>query len=121
LRDPASRAYLAAAEGCRHSPRTSRVKYGLWIDELPGKIDDGVFIRDLIGFGQSNIINGDISCTVGLGFRIKNGEIVGRVKDTMIAGNLYELLAGNVQLSSDLDYTGRLPHAVVEGLAVSSK
>jgi len=89
--------------------------------ELLKSIDDGLFIRDLIGFGQSNIMNGDVSANVGLGFRIKNGEIVGRVKDTMIAGNLYELLAGNVQLSSDLDYTGRFPHAVIEGLAVSSK
>jgi PmbA protein len=84
-------------------------------------IDDGVFIRDMIGFGQSNVMNGDISGNIGLGFRIRNGEIVGRVKDTMIAGNIYELLANNVQLSSDLDYTGRLPHAVIEGLAVSSK
>jgi PmbA protein len=89
--------------------------------ELLKSIDDGLFIRDMIGFGQSNVMNGDISGNVGLGFRIKNGEIVGRVKDTMIAGNLYELLANNVQLSSDLDYTGRFPHAVIEGLAVSSK
>jgi PmbA protein len=89
--------------------------------ELLAGIDDGLFLRDFIGFGQSNIMNGDISCNVGLGFRVKNGEIVGRVKDTMIAGNIYDLLAGNVELSSDLDYTGRLPHAVIEGLAVSSK
>jgi len=90
-------------------------------DELLRSIDDGLFIRSGIGFGGPGFINGDISCNVGLGFRIRNGQIVGRVKDTMIAGNIYELLARNVQLSSDLDYSGRLPHAVIEGLAVSSK
>jgi len=89
--------------------------------ELLKSIDDGLFIRGLIGFGQSNVMNGDVSANVGLGFRIKNGEIVGRVKDTMIAGNLYELLAKNVVLSADLDYTGCFPHAVIDGLAVSTK
>ena len=106
--------------GCR--PHNIMVKPGKRpSDELLRSIDDGLFIRSVIGFGGPGFINGDISCNVGLGFRVKNGEIVGRVKDTMIAGNVYELLARNVQLSSDLDYSGRLPHAVIEGLAVSSK
>ena len=89
--------------------------------ELLESIDNGIYILDLIGFGQSNIMNGDISCNVGLGYRIENGEIVGRVKDTMISGNLYQLLAKNVVLSSDREYQDRFPHAVIEGLNVSSK
>lgn len=88
--------------------------------ELLAGIDDGLYVCGMIGYGQSNIMNGDFSCNLGLGYRIRNGEIVGRVKDTMISGNLYDLLAANVQLSSDLDYTGRCPHAVVEGINVSA-
>jgi PmbA protein len=90
-------------------------------DELIASISDGLYIENLIGFGQSNVINGDFSCNLALGYRIEKGEITGRVKDTMIAGNLYDLLGGNVELSSDLDHEGRFPHAVVEGLSVSTK
>ena len=88
-------------------------------DMLSG-IKDGLYILDLIGFGQGNLINGDFSCNVGLGYRIENGEIVGRVKDTMVSGNLYDLLKQNVELSSDTGYDGRYPAMVFDGLAVSA-
>jgi PmbA protein len=114
---------LAGAEptgnnGCTpHSPRIlpgDRPSAGLLAD-----IEDGLYLRDIIGFGQSNIINGDFSGNIGLGYRIKNGEIIGRVKNTMIAGNLYEILKQNVLLSSDMEHEGRYPHVVIEGVSVS--
>ena len=89
--------------------------------ELLKNIKDGLYLTDnLIGFGQSNILNGDFSCNVGLGYRIRNGEIVGRVKNTMIAGNLFEILRQDVELSSDTDYEGSTPYAVVDGVSVSA-
>jgi PmbA protein len=114
---------LAGAEptgnnGCTpHSPGIlpgDRPSAGLLAD-----IEDGLYLRDIIGFGQSNIINGDFSGNIGLGYRIKNGEIIGRVKNTMIAGNLYEILKQNVLLSSDMEHEGRYPHVVIEGVSVS--
>lgn len=90
--------------------------------ELLASIADGLYVTDnLVGFGQSNIINGDFSCNVGLGYRIKDGQLIGRVKDTMIAGNLYEILNGNVELSADTSYDGTYPFAVVEGVSASAK
>lgn len=89
-------------------------------NELLADIDDGIYIKSLLGYGQGNIINGDFSCNVGLGYRIRNGEIVGRIKDTMVAGNVYDILGGNVELSSDLDHEGRTPHVVVEGINTAS-
>ena len=88
--------------------------------QLLRDIKDGLYVRDLIGFGQSNIINGDFSGNVGLGYQIKNGEIVGRVKNTMISGNLYQVMKQNVLVSSDTEHEGRYPHMVVEGVSVSS-
>jgi len=79
-------------------------------------IEDGLYIKSLLGFGQSNIDNGDFSCNVALGFRIRHGELVGRVKNTMIAGNLYECLRRGVRLSSDRDPILRMPHAVLQGI-----
>ena len=90
--------------------------------ELLAAIDDGLYLTEnLIGYGQSNIINGDFSCNVGLGYRIKHGKIIGRVKDVMIAGNLYNILRGNVELSADTSYDGSVPYAVVEGIIASAK
>jgi PmbA protein len=87
--------------------------------KLLSSIKDGLYIKGLMGFGQGNIINGDFSSNIALGFRIRNGEIVGRVKNTMMAGNIYDLLAKNVQLSSDRDPILRLPYALIEGVNVS--
>jgi len=88
--------------------------------EILADIEDGLYIKGLIGFGQSNIINGDFSCNVGLGYRIRGGEIIGRVKDTMVAGNVYELFKGGLELSSDRDELRRIPYACIEGLSVSA-
>lgn len=89
-------------------------------DDLLAGIEDGLYLVELLGFGQSNIINGDFSANVALGFRIRNGEITGRVKDTMISGNLYEIFGANLELSSDLNHEGRFPHALVKGIKVSA-
>ena len=105
----------------RSNPHSPRITPGERpSSELLAGIDDGLYIRDLIGFGQSNIINGDFSGNLGLGYRVRNGEIVGRVKNTMIAGNLYEILKHNVLISSDTEYQGRYPHVTVEGMSVIS-
>ena len=40
--------------------------------------------------------------------------------NTMIAGNLYRILGGNVELSSDTAYDGAYPSAVVEGVTASA-
>lgn len=90
-------------------------------DSLLAQVDDGIYIKSLMGFGQGNIINGDFSCNLALGYRIQNGRIAGRVKDVMVSGNVYEILKRNVQLSSETNYPGFLPYAIVEGISISSK
>ena len=89
-------------------------------EELIADIADGIYLKQLLGFGQGNLINGDFSCNVALGFRVRNGEIVGRVKNAMVAGNVYELLGSGVELSSDREPTHHMPYARLEGLNVAS-
>ncbi len=101
-----------------------------WCLEVPGgeeehaaliaSLGDGLYVKRLIGFGQSNLANGDFSGNVALGYRVRGGEIVGRVKNTMIAGNVYELLAEGVALSKDRDPVRRMPWARVRDLSVSA-
>ena len=55
-------------------------------------IDSGILVEQLLGAGQGNQLGGDFRANLSLGFLIENGEVVGRVKDTMISGNVYEAL-----------------------------
>ena len=60
-------------------------------DILAG-IDRGLLVENVLGVGQGNAISGAFGNSVGLGYVIERGEIVGRVKDVSIAGNIYENL-----------------------------
>ncbi len=88
-------------------------------DEILADIDNGIMIKNLMGFGQGNLANGDFSCNVGLGYKIENGKIVGRIKDTMVSGNMFDLLK-NVRLGRETNYTGQYPWIAVEGMDVSA-
>jgi PmbA protein len=88
--------------------------------DLLASIEDGLYIKSLLGFGQSNIANGDFSSNVALGFRIRNGEITGRVKNTMVAGNIFDVLKADVSLSADRDPVNRMPHMVLRGISAHS-
>ena len=117
-------AALAGAEPTGHdgcSPYSPDVAAGdIPSEDLLAGIDDGLFVKHLIGFGQGNVINGDFSANVMLGYRIRDGRIVGRVKDTMIAGNIYENLTRNVRLSSNKDPIHRAPYAAIDGVQCSA-
>ena len=66
---------------------------------------------------------GDYSVNIGLGYYIENGEIVGRVKNTMIAGNVYQDFLKIIDISRETlriqNYV--LPYIVLEGVKVATK
>jgi len=106
-------------EGC--SPYAPRVTPGKTSSrDIIGSIKRGLFIKSLLGFGQGNIGNGDFSCNIALGYLIENGKVTGRVKNTMIAGNIFELLK-NLQVSSDIDLNSLYPYAMLDGVQVAVK
>ena len=87
-------------------------------------ISEGLFIEDLLGAGQGNILGGEVSGNVLLGYRIQNGELVGRVKDTLIAGNVYDILKKVIAIGSEPEWVGGglcAPHVAINGLTVSRK
>ncbi|MBA7657318.1 hypothetical protein ES703_65255 [subsurface metagenome] len=61
-------------------------------DDMVGDIKEGLVIEQLMGAEQGNILGGDFSGNVLLGYKIESGKIVGRVKNTMVSGNVYQLL-----------------------------
>jgi len=62
---------------------------------------EGLIIEQMMGADQGNILNGDFSGNVLLGYKVDHGEISGRVKDTMVSGNVYQLLKEVLAIGSD--------------------
>ena len=89
-------------------------------DELIKSVKHGIYVKQMLGFGQTNMTNGDFSANLALGFLIEDGKIVGRVKDTMIAGNVFELFKGDVQFSSDIHPNNRQPYMLLPGVTLNA-
>lgn len=91
------------------------------LQELIQGMDEGLIVDQMLGGGGG--IAGDFSINVDLGYRVKKGQIIGRVKDTMVAGNVYTALKQIVKLGSDADWNGSCytPSLIVEGLSITGK
>jgi len=92
--------------------------------EMVGRVKDGLIVEELMGAGQGNVMGGDFSGNVLLGYKIEGGEIVGRVKDTMVAGNVHEALRRLVAIGSKSRWVGgsvKTPPLLFESLTVSAK
>ncbi|ACB84598.1 TldD/PmbA family protein [Natranaerobius thermophilus] len=59
--------------------------------ELIKNVDRGLLITGVMGAHTGNINQGDFSMNISSGYLIENGELVGEVKGSMIAGNIYDL------------------------------
>ena len=69
-------------------------------------IQDGIVVERLLGAGQSNILAGEFNANVLLGYRIEKGKITGRLKNTVINGNVYTVLKELRGLGSDTTWLG---------------
>jgi len=87
-------------------------------------IKEGLVVEQLMGAGQGNTLGGDFSGNVLLGFKLEDGEIVGRVKDTMVSGNVYRLLDSIAAIGSDTKWVGgglRTPSFCFNEVSVASR
>jgi PmbA protein len=94
------------------------------VAEIIAGIDEGLLVEDVLGLGQGNIIGGDFSNNLSLAFKIENGQIVGRVKDVSIAGNVYQDLQQVAALSQETDWVQsgiRAPYILLQELNVITK
>ncbi len=67
---------------------------------------EGLIVEQVMGAEQGNILGGDFGGNVLLGYKVENGEIVGRVKDTMIAGNVYQVLKELLGVGREVRWVG---------------
>ena len=93
--------------------------------ELLEELDEGLIVDQVLGLGQGNVISGEFSNNVAVGYLVKGGEVVGRVKNTMIAGNVYELLKDRLiaigERSEPVWGLFRSPPLLVDGVSVVSR
>jgi PmbA protein len=109
-------------------PSTTNVIMGegdLSLADMIADVKEGLIVYQVMGAWAGNLLAGDFSANVHLGYKIENGRLAGRVKDTMVAGNVYEALAERLQAVGDrADWVGgatKLPPLYFRSMSVSTK
>ncbi|MBI2847412.1 MAG: TldD/PmbA family protein [Chloroflexi bacterium] len=76
------------------------------LEDMLAEIKEGIVVERLLGAGQGNVLGGDFNGNVLLGYKVENGRIVGRVKDTMIHGNVYDVLNNIIAIGRETRWVG---------------
>ena len=61
---------------------------------------------------------------IDLGYKILNGNIQGRIKNCMVAGNIFEVLKNICEISSDREWVSGCelyPYFMLDNLTVAGK
>ena len=93
-------------------------------EEMLRDMGTGLVVERLLGAGQSNILGGDFNANVLLGYRVEGGRVTGRVKNTVISGNVYRVLESLRGIESEAHWVGgsvRVPSLYADSVSVSSK
>jgi len=68
-------------------------------------VDDGLLLHDLAPAGRPGILSGDAMFDITSGFRVRKGEVAGRVTGA-VTGNVYRMLAGVDAVGPDQEDIG---------------
>lgn len=115
----------ARGSGSLPAPSTSVISIAegdMSFDEMVADMKEGLVVERFLGAGQTNILAGDYSGNVLLGYKVENGQIVGRVKNSMLSGNVYETLNNLVAIGSEARWRGgslRTPHLYCADVSVA--
>ncbi|MBV6623843.1 MAG: TldD/PmbA family protein [Rivularia sp. (in: Bacteria)] len=91
------------------------------LPELIKEMDNGLIVDQMLGGGGG--ISGDFSINIDLGYYVQNGQVTGRIKDTMVSGNVYTALKQLIKLGGDAEWNGSCytPSLIVDGLSCTGK
>ena len=94
------------------------------LEDLIAGMEEGIIVDQVLGAGQSNQLAGEFSVNLDLGYKVEKGKIVGRVKNTMVAGNIFEAFNNLVDMSDRAEWVGSssyLPYILFTSLGVASR
>ena len=94
------------------------------VEQMIASVDEGLLVDMPLGLGQGNVLSGAFSNSLGLAYKIEKGEIVGRVKDVSIAGNVYDLLRNVAAVSRETEWIYNdfcLPYVLLPEMNVVAK
>ncbi|MDR3148534.1 MAG: TldD/PmbA family protein [Oscillospiraceae bacterium] len=94
---------------------------GKSFDELVAGIDNGLVLNRFSGGNPAS--NGDFSGVAKNSFLIKKGKIAGAVSETMVSGNLHDMInsIGGIGNEQILDGSIAVPWMVFKGVTISGK
>lgn len=93
-------------------------------EDMISSIDRGVIVLGILGAHSGNILNGDFSVGLNPGYYVENGEVKGRVRDGMVAGNVYDVLQNIESVEDQLHYSfmgGKYPSILLGNVSVAAK
>jgi len=90
------------------------------LETLLHEDEEVLYVHSVLGGGQSNMLAGDFSVNIALGFHIRNGERLGKVKNVMLSGNVYDIFQ-DAELSKEHIANGAkdIPYIKFNSMSVS--
>jgi PmbA protein len=90
---------------------------------IVASMEEGLIVDQTMGAWSGNLMSGEFSGNVHLGYKVERGQVVGRVKDTMVAGNVFDALRNLRSVGSEREWMGNmcLPALCFGSLAVATK
>jgi PmbA protein len=91
------------------------------LEEMTASIGTGLIVYEFLGGGMSNMLAGDFSVNIELGYLVENGKVKGRIKDAMLSGNVYDLLNSISMIENKAHKKGGLycPHILFGKVSVA--
>jgi PmbA protein len=91
--------------------------------DIVKNMPEGLILLLPLGAHSGNLIAGEYSMNVGIGFYVKNGRIQGRLQDAMISGNIYEDLKNVRDISNELNIAnfGYYPDILIDNVNVIAR
>jgi PmbA protein len=85
-------------------------------------VEKGILVLGVLGAHSGNIVNGDFSIGLNPGLYIEKGEIMGRIKQVMVAGNIYDIMkrAASVEDRIHQTHGGSFPAVCFDDVSFSS-
>lgn len=91
--------------------------------DLLREMDTGIIVGGVLGAHSGNILHGDFSIGLAPALRVEGGEIIGHIKDAMVAGNIYETMQHVIAVGDTLypAYMGKFPAVLFDNVSFATK